>query len=106
MVFERCNVITSLSYFLIIPVTLCLGEYIALYQNQRAIMKQRHIEKEEYISRLARDKEEMKVLFLVNLNESIPITWQSVESQFTFMMHVIQIKYMYKKQDVAIISFA
>ncbi|KAM9441036.1 golgin subfamily A member 2 isoform 6-T6 [Clarias gariepinus] len=37
-----------------------IGEYIALYQNQRAIMKQRHIEKEEYISRLARDKEEMK----------------------------------------------
>ncbi|TSL28286.1 Golgin subfamily A member 2 [Bagarius yarrelli] len=35
-------------------------EYIALYQNQRAIMKQRHIEKEEYICRLARDKEEMK----------------------------------------------
>ncbi|XP_058238889.1 golgin subfamily A member 2 isoform X9 [Hemibagrus wyckioides] len=37
-----------------------IGEYIALYQNQRAIMKQRHIEKEEYISRLAKDKEEMK----------------------------------------------
>ncbi|XP_053473482.1 golgin subfamily A member 2 isoform X1 [Ictalurus furcatus] len=37
-----------------------IGEYIALYQNQRAIMKQRHTEKEEYISRLARDKEEMK----------------------------------------------
>ncbi|MCI4394233.1 hypothetical protein PGIGA_G00166320 [Pangasianodon gigas] len=37
-----------------------IGEYIALYQNQRAIMKQRHLEKEEYISRLARDKEEMK----------------------------------------------
>ncbi|KAK3527524.1 hypothetical protein QTP86_024299 [Hemibagrus guttatus] len=38
-----------------------IGEYIALYQNQRAVMKQRHIEKEEYISRLAKDKEEMKV---------------------------------------------
>ncbi|XP_062411052.1 golgin subfamily A member 2 isoform X2 [Sardina pilchardus] len=37
-----------------------IGEYIALYQNQRAIMKQRHIEKEHYISMLAKDKEEMK----------------------------------------------
>ncbi|XP_035248133.1 golgin subfamily A member 2 isoform X4 [Anguilla anguilla] len=38
-----------------------IGEYIALYQNQRAIMKQRHLEKEQYISMLAKDKEEMKV---------------------------------------------
>uniref|UniRef100_A0A673GIA4 Golgin subfamily A member 2-like n=1 Tax=Sinocyclocheilus rhinocerous TaxID=307959 RepID=A0A673GIA4_9TELE len=38
----------------------CVGEYIALYQNQRAIMKQRHYEKEQYISMLAKDKEEMK----------------------------------------------
>ncbi|XP_072552094.1 golgin subfamily A member 2 isoform X5 [Salminus brasiliensis] len=37
-----------------------IGEYIALYQNQRAIMKQKHLEKEEYISMLAKDKEEMK----------------------------------------------
>lgn len=37
------------------------GEYIALYQNQRAVLKARHLEKEEYISRLAQDKEEMKV---------------------------------------------
>ncbi|XP_063066326.1 golgin subfamily A member 2 isoform X3 [Engraulis encrasicolus] len=37
-----------------------IGEYIALYQNQRAIMKQRHIEKEQYINMLAQDKEEMK----------------------------------------------
>ncbi|XP_036384544.1 golgin subfamily A member 2 isoform X4 [Megalops cyprinoides] len=37
-----------------------IGEYIALYQNQRAIMKQRHLEKEQYISMLAKDKEEMK----------------------------------------------
>ncbi|NWZ51958.1 GOGA2 protein, partial [Haliaeetus albicilla] len=43
-----------------------IGEYIALYQSQRAILKQRHQEKEEYISRLAQDKEEMKArnLFL------------------------------------------
>uniref|UniRef100_UPI00398E80A7 golgin subfamily A member 2 isoform X3 n=1 Tax=Pristiophorus japonicus TaxID=55135 RepID=UPI00398E80A7 len=38
-----------------------IGEYIALYQSQRAILKQRHTEKEEYISRLAQDKEEMKL---------------------------------------------
>ncbi|XP_026100218.1 golgin subfamily A member 2-like isoform X3 [Carassius auratus] len=37
-----------------------IGEYIALYQNQRAIMKQRHFEKEQYINLLAKDKEEMK----------------------------------------------
>lgn len=37
------------------------GEYIALYQSQRAIMKQKHHEKEQYISMLAQDKEEMKV---------------------------------------------
>nr|XP_057921024.1 golgin subfamily A member 2 isoform X2 [Doryrhamphus excisus] len=37
-----------------------IGEYIALYQNQRAIMKQKHQEKEQYITMLAQDKEEMK----------------------------------------------
>lgn len=37
------------------------GEYIALYQSQRAVLKERHREKEEYINRLAQDKEEMKV---------------------------------------------
>ncbi|XP_044634590.1 golgin subfamily A member 2 isoform X4 [Equus asinus] len=41
-----------------------IGEYIALYQNQRAVLKERHREKEAYISRLARDKEEMKVKLL------------------------------------------
>ncbi|CAH2316244.1 golgin subfamily A member 2 isoform X3 [Pelobates cultripes] len=41
-----------------------IGEYIALYQSQRAILKQRHHEKEEYISRLAQDKEEMKAKLL------------------------------------------
>ncbi|XP_027799395.2 golgin subfamily A member 2 isoform X5 [Marmota flaviventris] len=41
-----------------------IGEYIALYQNQRAVLKERHREKEEYISRLAQDKEEMKVKLL------------------------------------------
>uniref|UniRef100_UPI00358E8E4F golgin subfamily A member 2 isoform X2 n=1 Tax=Myxine glutinosa TaxID=7769 RepID=UPI00358E8E4F len=37
-----------------------IGEYIALYQNQRDIMKRRHKEKEAHIIRLANDKEEMK----------------------------------------------
>lgn len=32
-----------------------------MYQSQRAIMKQKHQEKEQYISMLAQDKEEMKV---------------------------------------------
>uniref|UniRef100_A0A8D1DDK4 Golgin A2 n=1 Tax=Sus scrofa TaxID=9823 RepID=A0A8D1DDK4_PIG len=41
-----------------------IGEYIALYQSQRAVLKERHREKEEYISRLAQDKEEMKVKLL------------------------------------------
>ncbi|KAI1900571.1 hypothetical protein AGOR_G00051290 [Albula goreensis] len=39
-----------------------IGEYIALSQKQRAAMKQKHMEKEQHISLLARDKEEMKVL--------------------------------------------
>lgn len=43
------------------PCPISAGEYIALYQNQRAMLKERHREKEEYISRLAQDKEEMKV---------------------------------------------
>ncbi|XP_042637400.1 golgin subfamily A member 2 [Orycteropus afer afer] len=41
-----------------------IGEYIALYQSQRAVLKERHRAKEEYISRLAQDKEEMKVKLL------------------------------------------
>ncbi|XP_007102469.1 golgin subfamily A member 2 isoform X2 [Physeter macrocephalus] len=41
-----------------------IGEYIALYQSQRAVLKARHQEKEEYISRLAQDKEAMKVKLL------------------------------------------
>ncbi|XP_053776070.1 golgin subfamily A member 2 isoform X7 [Desmodus rotundus] len=41
-----------------------IGDYITLYQNQRAVLKERHREKEEYISRLAKDKEDMKVKLL------------------------------------------
>lgn len=51
------------STLITLHVSVCLsaGEYIALYQNQRAIMKQRHMEKDQYINMLAKDKEEMKV---------------------------------------------
>uniref|UniRef100_A0A672P4C4 Golgin subfamily A member 2-like n=1 Tax=Sinocyclocheilus grahami TaxID=75366 RepID=A0A672P4C4_SINGR len=52
---ERKNVVC-----VCVCVCVCVGEYIALYQNQRAIMKQRHFEKEQYINILAKDKEEMK----------------------------------------------
>lgn len=37
-----------------------IGEYIALYQVQRGLMKQRALEKDEYIAQLARDREDMK----------------------------------------------
>ncbi|XP_074546261.1 golgin subfamily A member 2 isoform X3 [Halichoeres trimaculatus] len=47
-----------------------IGEYIALYQSQRAIMKQKHQEKEQYISMLAQDKEEMKAK-LVDLQDLV-----------------------------------
>ena len=57
--------------------SLCVlpGEYIALYQSQRAIMKQKHHEKEQYISMLAQDKEEMKVLYMQRF-----FYWESVRS--------------------------
>ncbi|XP_043914088.1 golgin subfamily A member 2 [Protopterus annectens] len=47
-----------------------IGEYIALYQSQRAVLKQRHHEKDDYINRLAQDKEEMK-LKLAELQELV-----------------------------------
>ncbi|XP_078082408.1 golgin subfamily A member 2 isoform X2 [Mustelus asterias] len=37
-----------------------IGEYIALYQKQRAILKERHMVKEEYICKLAQDKEKLR----------------------------------------------
>ncbi|XP_060697513.1 golgin subfamily A member 2 isoform X3 [Hemiscyllium ocellatum] len=37
-----------------------IGEYIALYQKQRAILKHRHMAKEEYICKLAQDKEKLR----------------------------------------------
>lgn len=37
-----------------------IGAYIALYQHQRGILKQRAVEKEDQLKRLAADREEMK----------------------------------------------
>lgn len=37
-----------------------IGEYIMLYQRQRAVLKQRAIEKEEQLKRLSADREEMR----------------------------------------------
>ena len=37
------------------------GEYISLYHHQRALLQQRESQKNEYISHLARDREEMQV---------------------------------------------
>ncbi len=39
------------------------GEYITLYQQQRHILRQRQMEKDDYIYRLARDREELTVTF-------------------------------------------
>jgi hypothetical protein len=38
-----------------------LGEYISLYHHQRALLQQRESQKNEYISHLARDREEIQV---------------------------------------------
>ncbi|XP_032829094.2 golgin subfamily A member 2 isoform X2 [Petromyzon marinus] len=38
-----------------------IGEYIALYQSQRDVMRQRHRDKDEFINRLALDRDNMKV---------------------------------------------
>lgn len=37
-----------------------IGAYITLYQHQRAVLKQRALEKEEQLKRLSADREEMK----------------------------------------------
>lgn len=37
-----------------------IGEYIMLYQHQRAVLKQRAVEKEEQLKRLSSDREEMR----------------------------------------------
>lgn len=55
--------------------TIHTGEYIALYQNQRAVLKARHLEKEEYISRLAQDKEEMKVSLALCVQAPASLRW-------------------------------
>lgn len=37
-----------------------IGEYIALYHNQRQVLKQRHREKDDYIANIIRDRETMQ----------------------------------------------
>lgn len=38
-----------------------IADYIALYQVQRGIMRKRAAEKDDYISQLAKDREDLKV---------------------------------------------
>ncbi|OUC49689.1 M protein repeat protein [Trichinella nativa] len=38
-----------------------IGEFVTLYQHQRRVVRQRLIEKEEYVAQIAREKEVMKV---------------------------------------------
>ncbi|XP_077008179.1 golgin subfamily A member 2-like [Tamandua tetradactyla] len=49
-----------------------IGDYIVLYQNQRAAMKAHHHAQEQYINRLAKDQEGMRVK-LLELRELIKI---------------------------------
>nr|CAB3250168.1 golgin subfamily A member 2-like [Phallusia mammillata] len=37
-----------------------IGEYITLYHNQRQLLKQRHHEKDEYVSSIAQEREQMQ----------------------------------------------
>ena len=46
------------------------GEYIALYQVQRSILRQRAQEKDEQLSKLSKDREEMRNK-LLELNELV-----------------------------------
>lgn len=47
-----------------------IGEYVALYQHQRMVLKQKAIEKDQQLKQLANDREQMK-LKLENLSELI-----------------------------------
>ncbi|NXX08648.1 GOGA2 protein, partial [Larus smithsonianus] len=80
-----------------------IGEYIALYQSQRAILKQRHQEKEEYISRLAQDKEEMKArnLFCSTTTPSSTCTMKLLELQDLVMRLVRERNEWYSKYVAA-----
>ncbi|NXV12212.1 GOGA2 protein, partial [Cepphus grylle] len=80
-----------------------IGEYIALYQSQRAILKQRHQEKEEYISRLAQDKEEMKArnLFCSATTPSSTCTMKLLELQDLVMRLVRERNEWYSKYVAA-----
>ncbi len=48
------------------------GEYVALYQQQRYALKQRQVEKDDYISRLAGEREELQVMIT---HLQIQISW-------------------------------
>lgn len=67
------------------------GEYMALYQSQRAMLKQRHREKEEYINQLAQDKEEMKV-------EALPISaggggsWGASDERLSLQVKLLELQ--------------
>ena len=38
-----------------------IGEYVALYQQQRFLLKQRQLERDDYVSQMARDHQHMQV---------------------------------------------
>lgn len=65
-----------------------IGEYIALYQTQRRLLKQREIEKDIQLHRIAADREEMKerlqelnkLVELLLLQEGLPDAKQLMES--------------------------
>ncbi|NWW55007.1 GOGA2 protein, partial [Pedionomus torquatus] len=78
-----------------------IGEYIALYQSQRAILKQRHQEKEEYISRLAQDKEEMKARNLFFLLSFTLVQMKLLELQDLVMRLVKERNEWYSKYVAA-----
>lgn len=42
-------------------IMLCVGEYVSLYQTQRSALRQRQVLNEEYIAKMAREREAMQV---------------------------------------------
>ncbi|GAB0098597.1 Golgin subfamily A [Sergentomyia squamirostris] len=52
-----------------------IGEYVTLYQTQRQILKQREIEKDDQVQRIAADREEMRQK-LVELNNLVELLLQ------------------------------
>lgn len=54
-----------------------IGEYISLYHHQRALLQQRETQKNEYISHLARDREEIQVFWGHNCSLNT-VKWSAV----------------------------